>query len=161
MRLIVAIAGIALCITGCMKDTEELAQDTGVLPSSCGTQGARLQAVVNGSSYCANGQIVATGNGESAMITGVSLLGTTLVVQVDSLGLGTQPITEATNGMLYMENGTSYVVMPPDAGVLNIMHLDTAARTLKASFSAMLRNEMSGNSRTVEGTMDILWTTSE
>ena len=158
MRICIALASLAITLTGCIKDAEEIAQDTGVLPSTCGTQGARLQANVNGSVYCANGQVVATGNGASAVITRVSLMGTTLIVQVDSLGLGAQPITEASNGLLYMENGTSYTIMPPDQGQLNITMLDTAARALTASFSATLRNEMSGSTRAVQGELDVIWT---
>ncbi|MBK9175128.1 MAG: hypothetical protein IPM46_02090 [Flavobacteriales bacterium] len=155
-----ALSAIIL-LGSCLKDTEELAQDTGLLPSSCGSTGARLQATVGGSSYCANGQLIATGDGSSVLITGISLAGTTLIVQVDSLGTGIQAITEASNGLLYMENGNTYVVQPSEPGVLTITEADTTARILKASFSANLRNEMSGISRSVQGELDVVWSDGE
>lgn len=157
MRTITLITGCALLLAGCMKDTEELAQDMGVLPSTCGSAGARMQATIDGSSYCATGQVIATSDGSSAVVTGVSLLGTTLVLQLDSLGLGTQAMTEASNGLLYMENGTSYTIMSPDQGSLSITHVDTVARALKADFEAVLRNEMSGATRAVQGSLDVVW----
>ncbi len=148
----------ALALTACMKDAEDVAQDSGVLPSTCGSPGNRLQATVDGGSYCANGQVVATGDGASVVVTGVSLLGTTLILQIDSLSIGTQAITEASNGLLYLENGTSYVVMPTEAGSITITEADTSARTLKAHFNATLRNEMSGAARQVQGQVDVAWT---
>lgn len=157
---LIALSAIVL-LGSCLKDTEELAQDTGLLPSTCGSTGARLQATVGGSTYCANGQLIATGDGSSVLITGLSLSGTTLIVQVDSLVAGTQAITEASNGVLYMENGNTYVVHPNEPGSLIISEADTAARILKATFNANLRNEMSGVSRNVQGEVDVVWSDGE
>lgn len=150
-----------LMLGSCLKDTEELAQDAGLLPSGCGSVGARIQATVDGSSYCASAQVNAVGDGQSVIVTGVGLTGTTLIVQVDSTALGMQSITEASNGVLYMENGSSFTVMPGQTGSLHITQLDTAARTIKASFDVTLHNEMSGSSRSVSGDFDVHWTEEE
>lgn len=156
-----ATLSAVILLSSCLKDTEELAQDTGLLPSTCGSAGARLQATIGSGSYCANGQLIATGDGSSVMITGIGLSGSTLIVQVDSLGIGVQAITEATNGLLYMENGNSYTINPIEPGTLHITEADTAARVLKASFSANLRNDMSGITRNVNGELDVVWSDSE
>lgn len=161
MRLTIAFCSLSLLLAACAKEAEDLAQDSGVLPSSCGSAGARLQATIGGASYCANGQVIATGDGASVVVTGVSLLGTTLIVQIDSVATGAFTVTEAANSLLYMENGTSYTLLPPDAGTITITHADTLARSLKADFSATLRNEMSGASRSVQGQLDVVWTDAE
>lgn len=148
-------------LTACMKDSEDLAQQAGLLPATCGSAGARLQATVSGGSYCANGQVNAVGDGHSVVVTGLSLSGATLIVQVDSLALGTQAITEASNGLLFMENGNTYVMLPGQTGSLTITAVDTTARALKASFSATLGNEMSGVNRAIQGDLDVIWTQSE
>lgn len=154
-------ATTSILFGACLKDSEEIAQDAGILPAGCGADGARIQATVDGSSYCASAQVHAVGDGQSVIITGVGLTGTTLVLQVDSLALGTQAMTEASNGLLYMENGTSYTVMPGAAGSISITQLDTSAHTIKASFGATLHNEMSGSSRALSGSVDVQWTESE
>jgi hypothetical protein len=145
-------------LTACQKETQELAQDAGLLPSTCGQAGARVQATIDGNSYCGNAQVLATGDEGSVMVTGIDLLGNTLVIQLDSLALGQQAITDATNGLLYMASGTPYVVEPGNPGTLTITQVDTSARTVKADFDAMLRNEMSGNARHVVGSLDVVYT---
>jgi hypothetical protein len=151
----------AALLTACLKDSEDLARDTGLLPSTCGNDGARLQAQVNGSDYCAGAQVLATGDGSSVVVTGVSLTGTSLVIQVDSLATGTQAITEASNGILFMENGSSYVVAPQQPGAITITLVDTAAHALKAQFNAVLYNELNGTSRSLQGNLDVVWSTGE
>lgn len=150
-----------MLLGACLKDTEELAQDAGVLPASCGSDGARIQATVDGSSYCASAQVHAVGDGQSVIVTGVGLTGTTLVVQMDSIAVGTQSITEASNGVLYMENGTSYTVLPNQTGNLHITQLDTAARTIKAAIDVTLQNEASGSSRAISANIDVHWSEGE
>ncbi len=156
-----ALLAVSLLVVACTKESEEFAQSTGVLPTACGSPGARLQATIAGDAYCANGQVLATGDGLSVIVTGVSISGSTLVLQVDSIGLGTQFITEASNGLLYMESGSSYVVLPGQVGSITITQADTSARALKASFAANLGNEMSGQSVAVQGEVDVIWTESE
>ena len=155
---LLAIALLTAGLVSCAKDTEDLAQSAGILPSTCGSDGARVQATVDGNSYCGNAQVLATGDEGSVMVTGIDLLGNTLVIQLDSLALGQQAITDATNGLLYMASGTPYVVEPGNPGTLTITQVDTSARTVKADFDAMLRNEMSGNARHVVGSLDVVYT---
>lgn len=161
MKQLAYLALASIVLSSCLKDTEELAQDTGLLPSGCGSNGARVQASVDGASYCAGAQVLATGDGQSVIVTGVGLTGTTLIIQIDSLATGTQPMTEASNGLLYMENGSSFIIMPDQPGSISVTQLDTAARTIKATFDATVHNEMSGGSRAIVGSLDVQWTDGE
>ncbi len=154
---LVLIAGLA----SCQKDTTEVARDLGVLPSTCGQDGARMQATIDGASYCGNAQLIATGDEGTVIITGIDLTGNTLIVQVDSLAVGEQDITEATNGVMYMHNGSPYVVMPGETGTLTITQVDTTAHVLKANFSVTLRNDMNGISHGVVGSLDVVYTVGE
>ena len=154
----VAVLALLLLLASCAKDTEDIAQETVILPATCGSDGARIQATIDGSAYCGSAQVLATGDEGTVIATGVDLLGNTLIVQADSLALGIQPITEANNGLLYMQSGTPYAVMGGDPGTLTIIAVDTIAHILQASFSATLHNEMSGATRNVQGSMDVEYT---
>lgn len=164
MRIIQALPIIAigiLFLTSCEKDTEERAQDAGILPTTCGSDGARLQATVDGSSYCGSAQLIAMGEDSTVIVTGIDLTGNTLVVQADELVVGEQVVTDASNGVMYMQGNTPYVVMPNDPGTLTITQADTTAHVLKASFNVPLHNEMSGGTRAVQGTLDVVYTVEE
>lgn len=145
------------CLTACVKDTDDLAQALGVIPNGCGTDGARFQATVDGNSYCASAQVFATGEGFSVMVTGVDLAGNTLVLQADSIAVGQQEMTAASNGLLYMESGTTYVMLPGNTGTLNINEADTTAHILKATFDAIIHNDASGAARHVEASLDVVY----
>lgn len=148
---------LSLLITSCAKDTTELAQDVGVIPAGCGTNGARMQATVDGASYCASAHVHAVGTDDAVVVTGVDLAGNSLILQADTLGIGDHLITEAQNGLLYMHLGTAYIVGPQQTGTLSITHHDPATRTLKAAFNASLFNEASGATRTVQGEIDVVY----
>lgn len=158
---VLSLLAILGSFTACVKDAEETAQDLGVLPTTCGSDGARLQASVAGTSYCASAYVSAVGEGSTIIVSGVDLTGNTLVVQMDSLVLGEQSITDAHNSVLYMQSGTPYVVVPGDPGTLDITSLDTVAHVIKASFAVTLHNEMSGGTKTAQGSLDVLYTEEE
>ncbi len=82
---------VAMSLVSCAKDVQEVAQEVGLIPSGCGSDGARLQATIGETSYCAGAQILATGDGSSAIITGIDFAGNTLVLQLDSLSTGMPP----------------------------------------------------------------------
>ena len=149
---------VSLPFQSCMKDTAEVAQEVGLLPAGCGSDGARLQATVGGNSYCANAQIIAVGGEGSAVLTGIDLSGNTFILQMDTLGVGTHAVTEASNSMVYVQTGASFVSGPDSEGTLNIQHHDAATRRLKGTFSAPLFNELTGETRQAEGQFDVTYT---
>ncbi len=150
---------IALSLVSCAKDVQEVAQDVGLLPSGCGSDGARLQATVGETSYCAGAQILATGDGSSAIVTGIDLTGNTLVLQLDSLVTGEQVMNEASNSILFMQTGTTYTIAPQVEGTLNILLVDTLNRKLKATFQVPVLNTVNGVTKQLEGEVDVTYTT--
>ena len=144
------IAALAAC------KPEELA-DVIVPGDSCGSDGARVQASVAGSDWCANASVIGVGDGSSVTITGINLLGGTLIIQLDSLATGPQAINEATNAMMYMNLSLPYTPRNTDPGVLTIAELDTASHRVKGSFEVMLHADGAG-SKAVNGAFDVQYT---
>lgn len=148
-------------LTACVKAGKEVAEELGIVPSSCGTDGARIEASVDGTTFCADGQIVAVSEGNTATITGLGLLGSSLSMELDTLEAGTHPINEARNAIMYMSLGTPYTSMADQPGTLTISSHDAANHRLKASFEATLRNEMSGATKPISGSVDVTYTSGE
>jgi len=151
----------AITLVACAKAGKEVAEEVGLIPRTCGADGARVQATVGGSSFCADGQIVAITDGTSANVSGVGLLGNTLAIQIDTLAVGTFPISEAENAMLFMATGTPYVGIAGQPGTLTITAFNAETRQIKASFETVLRNEMDGSEKAVAGTLDVTCTLTE
>ena len=120
---------LALPLCSCTKDTRDIAQELGLTPAACGKDDNRLlQASFDGSSYCADVQLAAIGDGTSVIITGVALSGNTLVLQLDTLAEGTHAITEASNGVLLVRPDGSWTVSGEQQGSLTIDHHDQIGR---------------------------------
>lgn len=143
----------AFTLQSCAKE----AQDLGIVPNTCGTDGARLQASFNGSSFCPTAQLIAVGDSSSVIVTGVDLTGNTLIIQLDTLAAGDHPMTEASNGVLYMHIGKSFTIAPGSTGSLNISSFDAQTRRIKATFQAPLFNEESGETRQLQGELDVTY----
>lgn len=154
-----SLAIIALLFIGCAKDTAEVAQDLGVIPSSCGSDGARLQANTGDGTFCASAQVLAVGDGTSVMISGFDLTGSSIVLQVDTLGVGVHAITEAENALLFMQSGSTFATGQNTSGELTIDQHDATARRLKGSFEADLINAQNGAVRAVSGSFDVTYST--
>jgi hypothetical protein len=150
---------LAFLFSSCAKDSVDLAQDLGILPNTCGSDGSRVQASVDGDSYCANAQIIAMGDGTSVIVTGVDMTGGTLVLQLDTLAVGDHAMTEASNGVLYMHVGTSYTIPSGGQGTVSIVLHDAQTRRLKATFSAPVFNELNGVTKQVQGEVDVTYST--
>ncbi|HRH68027.1 MAG TPA: hypothetical protein PLB89_00835 [Flavobacteriales bacterium] len=148
-------------LSACVKAGKEVAEELGIVPSSCGTDGARIEAQVDDASFCADGQIVALSDGHTATITGLGLLGSSLSLELDTLEAGTYPINEARNAIMYMSLGTPYTSMADQPGTLTISGHDVEGHRLKAHFEATLRNEMSGGTKAISGSVDVTYTIGE
>lgn len=145
----------------CAKAGKEVAEELGIVPSTCGTDGARVQATVGSDAFCADGQIVAVGDGNTALVTGIGLLGNTLSIQLDTLVAGSYPINDASNAVLFFSVGTTYTSTSSEPGTLVISAHDPATRRLKATVNVHVRNEMNGQSKAVEASLDVTYTTSD
>ena len=155
-----SLAIIAFLFSGCAKDATGTGPDLG-FSSSCGTDGARLQANAGASSFCASAQVLSVCDGTSAMISGFDLTGSSIVLQIDDLGVGVHPISKAMNSVLFMQNGASFATGQNAAGELSIVQHDAAARSLKGSFEAELINAKNGDELTVSGSFDVTYRTED
>jgi hypothetical protein len=157
--LLVLVSLISL--VACAKAGKEVAEELGIIPSSCGSDGARIQATVNGNDFCADGQIIAVSDGVSVMITGIGLLGNTLSLQIDSIAEGTFPVTEAENAVLYMTVGSPYSSMPDHPGTITITGHDETTHRIKADLAVTVRNEMNGATKGITASVDVTYSTSD
>jgi len=158
MRYLLPFVLLTALSTGCAKDAAEVAQEVGLLPSTCGTDGARLQADAGGGAFCARAQVVAMGDGATVMISGFDLTGTSLVVQVDMPDVGSHPIDQASNAILYTHAGAVFGAGADTAGELVIELHDEAARRIRGRFEAELINVQNGEVRSVRGSFDVTYT---
>lgn len=157
----IGVMAVFACMMACTKEEEDLAQSTGILPSTCGTAGARLQATVDGASFCATAQLIAMGDESSVMVTGIDLTGNTIILQVDTLATGVFPISEMENAMVYMHTGTNFAVDPANPGSITITDHNAAEHTIKAGFAVTLLNELDGSTRTLNGDFDVTYAMGE
>jgi len=145
----------AVVFASCAKVGKEVAEEIGLVPETCGSDGSRVQVDLDGTAFCADANITAMSDGTSASISGVSLLGNTFTIQVDSIATGTQRISEASNAVLFLSAGTPYVSIGDSAGWLMIDGYDAATRRLRAHFQARVHNEMNGQTKTLAGSVDV------
>ena len=155
------VIALFTCLVACTKEEEDLAQSTGILPSTCGTAGARLQATIDGASFCATAQLIAMGDESSVMVTGVDVTGNTIIFQVDTLTTGVFPISDLENAMVYMHAGTNFAIDLAHPGSLTITDYNATAHTMKAGFAVTLLNELDGSTRTLDGDFDVTYTMGE
>jgi len=154
MKQYIYLALAIVTLSACAP--EELA-DVIVPGDTCGADGARVQATVAGSDWCANASVLAISDGSSVTITGINLLGGTLVLQLDSLGTGIQAINEANNALMYMNASLPYTPLNTDPGLLTIASLDTAGHRVKGSFEVTLHSA-GGGSKPMSGAFDVQYT---
>lgn len=150
-----------ILLFSCVKAGKEVAEELGLAPSTCGTDGARVQVEVDEDSFCADAHISAISDGTSAMVTGVGLLGSSFSIQFDTLAIGTHTVSEASNAVMYANAGTPFVSVGDEAGTVTIEQYDASTGRLKAHFHATVFNEMNGNSRALSGSVDVTCTHSE
>jgi hypothetical protein len=143
---------LALSLCSCVKDNP--VADAVIAPDVCGADGARMQATIGGGDWCASGSVLAVGSGTSAIITGISLAGGTLVINVDSVAVGEQAVSEAFNSVLYSSLEGSYVVPEATMGNLHITAYDPTAGRIQGTATAELRLNGEGATKQISATFD-------
>jgi len=151
MKTPIILSLAALFLVSCAAD--ELV-DVVVPGDECGSSGARVEANVDGTDWCANTSVIGVGDGTSVIITGISLLGGTLVIQADSLAAGPHVISEASNTIMFTNLSLPYTPLNSDPGQLVIATLDTAARRVTGTFQVDLHAD-GGGSKPVSGAFDV------
>lgn len=139
-----------LILNACVKE-----DPVDVLTPGCGSDGARVEATIGNSDWCANTSVMAHGSDGSAIITGVSLTGGTLIMEVDSIGIGQQPITEGSNAVLYTALEGSFTVPSMAHGTLDITNYDPTSGRLSGTVDVGLRLNGEGPSKQVAASFDV------
>jgi hypothetical protein len=142
----------AIVAISCVKENPVADLVTG---GSCGSDGARMQATVAASDWCANATVSAVGSGTSAILTGVSLTGGTIVLNIDSLALGDQPINEAANGLLFTSLEGSFTVPQDGHGTLSVTSYDPTSGRLKGTADIGLRLNGEGTTKHILASFDV------
>lgn len=151
-RIHPAIVLGSVLLIACAK--EDPVQDL-ILPDTCGSNGARMEATVGGNDWCANAHVQGMGSDGTAILTGVSLSGGTMVLEVDTLSTGVRPISEATNSVLYTSMEGSYTVPADGHGTLTLTDYDPTSGRLKGTASVGLRLNGDGVAKQVELSFDV------
>ena len=149
----IAVA-LLLCSTGCAK---EAAEELGLIPAGCGSEGARLEATVNGNSWCADANLTAAANGDEILVNGITVTGGTLTFQLDSMAVGAHPLREGRNSVLLTTFGLPYLSTDTDPGLITVHVHDTATNRLRAEFAVTLYSDLDGSTREVAGSMDVTY----
>lgn len=154
-HLRLSLAAIVLVLCACQKDEDPI---SAVTNDTCGQDGARIEATVGGSAFCANASVIAQANDASLMLSGVSLTDGSLMLSIDSMFVGTQAVTEGSNGALYTSIGGSYTVAQNDPGTITISSLDAGSHRVKGTCSVPLHLNGEGQVKQLEATFDVTWT---
>lgn len=146
---------LLVSVAGCAK---QVAEDLGVIPLVCGTDGARLQAAVNGEAWCADGNITAMADSNDLMLMGVSLSGSTLAFQLHHMVPGVHPLDGNTNTVLLSGLGAYHLSQDGDPGTLMVTIHDTVDHRLKAEFDVHLYSAQGAGSKHLTGSFDVQYT---
>jgi hypothetical protein len=155
LRLSLGSLALLFVLCSCQKEEDPISP---VINDTCGQDGARMQATIGGGSFCANASLIAQANDGTLMISGVSLTEGSLVLSIDSMAVGTQALTEASNGALYTSMGGSYTVAQNDPGTITISSLDAGSHRAKGTCSVPLHLNGEGEVKQLEATFDVTWT---
>ncbi len=152
---------LACVLLSCAKENKDVAEELGLVAQGCGTPGARLEATIGGADFCADLQLSAIGGEGSVIVTGIDLGANTLVMQFDDLAIGPHEVSEATNGILFMQTGATWTVPPGSSGTLDVTAHDPVARSFSAHIAAELFHEQSGEAVPFSAQLEVTYSADE
>jgi hypothetical protein len=151
---------LLLLVTACTKeDDPPLVPGTGGATADCGTPGSRLQATIDGSAYCPDVNLFAALGAGAITMSGLSSMGSTLTLEIDSLGVGSYSMSETANTLLHTTTlGLGYMSSDSDPATLTITEHDTTLRRIKGSFAGTLYSAIGAAPKNITGSFDMLYT---
>ena len=156
IAITIAVLASVLILLACQKD-DAIAAITGQ-PTTCGHDGARIHASIAGSEWCASTSVIATASSATLSATGISTPGGTITFGIDSMRIGTQPVTEGANSALFVDVGGNYTVATGDPGQLIITEFDAVAHHVKGTMSVKLHLNGTGAAKQVNADFDLAYT---
>lgn len=151
------MAMVPVMLISCTKEEDPPTPLPGLPPAAhCGSEGARLTATFDGSAWCANMNLWASPAAGEITISGLTSLGSTLTLQIDSLAMGSYPMTEAANTILHTTSlGIAYMSTEGDPPVLHITAHDTVADRIQGTFTGNLYTTLSPGAKAISGSFDM------
>lgn len=160
MRLMTHYACLAtalVLVVSCGKEKQDLPTALGGGSTECGTSGARLQATFDGASWCANASLFAA-FADILTVNGITTMGSTLTMELDSLGVGTYAMSAESNRLLFTTNlGLAYNSSDAEPATLNITSHDAATRRIQGNFSGNLSPVLGGGDKAIAGSFDLFY----
>jgi hypothetical protein len=151
------LAAVIIPITACKKEKDEPAAPAPAA-AQCGIPGARLQATFDGAAWCPNVSLFADLGAGVMTINGMTMMGSTLTLELDSLSPGTYEMKEFTNSILFTTTlAAAYRSTDEAPASLVITAHDTGAKRIQGSFSGQLYSDLSGASKPVTGSFDMTY----
>jgi Family of unknown function (DUF6252) len=155
--LVVAI--LSVVIYGCKKDDSSgNSSNTSVL-DPCNHVNGSMRWTFNGVSGCANSSLFA----DAAIVLtamGMQSSGETLVMELDSMAVGTYVMNEDQNTIVYTDNlSMAWITSNNQPGSLVITENNTSTNHIRLTINASLKNVLSGQSRQLTNcTLDAYYT---
>lgn len=140
-------------ITACQKN-DIVEAVTGQRPA-CGSEGSRVEATINGSEWCGDALVHAVRQDSSVMVTAANLNTSNFSFSIDQAAVGTTPIQGDLNGVLYLENGITYIVAESSIGQLTISDFDSTTGRVRGELAVQLQSISGQQQRTVHLTFDV------
>lgn len=163
MNRIAFLIPITLLIFSCQKP-EDVVPSPLSMPSAedCGAAGARLQAVFDGTDFCANVNLFCSPASGEITINGLSSVGSTLTLQLDTMAPGTYDMSTSDNVVLFTTSfGIGYMSNDSLPATLTISEHDTEADRIKGSFSGELITALGGAPKSISGSFDMYYVPEE
>ncbi len=149
-----SIAVLIFIFAGCKKEDKTT---TPITPVGCSSiLPNKLSAKVAGQTWCAD----QTCFGDLAIImtiNGLNSNASSLTLELDDFNVGTYPINQDQNHMLYTSIG-AYESTDGNPGTLVIQSNDTTSNLIKGTFSVTLVSPISGNLMLSDGKFSIYYT---
>ena len=147
------IGAIAL-LSSCKKDEEETET-----PIICGLPNGTLKWKENGVEKCANASLFADYTIDMT-VNGISVQGPSMTLEMDSLSVGTYPLTADYNYMLYTDGlALAWEATNEQPGSITITSHNESTNRIEANFHINLVSPISGATKQItDGQLSIIYT---
>ncbi len=164
-KTIICHVPLMLLAVSCEKEVvtpETLTPPNSQVVEVCGTPGARLQANFDGASWCPTVNLYATAAATGQIgINGITLMGSTLTLLLDSVAPGTYQMVETANAMIFTTSTSiTYIAREIDPVTLVISEHDVVNRRIKGTFQGHVHTALL-EPKAIEGSFDVEYVVEE
>lgn len=158
MKAHYAIAAITLALIApsCKKEKDDAPSPTPA--PACGISGMRLQGTIGSDAFCANTTLFA----DLAIVltaNGIMDNGSTLTLELDSVGVGSHAMRADVNSILYTDPlGLAWKSIDGGSTTLTISSHDTGGNRIQGSISGSLYAPIGGAARAISASFDLTYT---